>query len=88
MLLFWIRRKLTDMTGYNAGAVTWQGADYVQALAVKLLLRRALAATIAEDTTLKAVVMQSLLPALGRTASSLGGHLGECALQAMWEQCR
>ena len=65
-----------------------EGPGYVQALAIKLLLGPALAAVSSADSTDKDTILRSLLPTLGRTAGSLGGQLGKCALQAIWEQCR
>ena len=71
-----------------AEAGSSEGPGCVQALAVKLLLGPALAAMTSADSTGKDAILRSLLPTLGRTAGTLGGQLGKCALQAIWEQCR
>ena len=71
-----------------SGAGGSKGPGCVQALAVKHLLGPALAAMTSADSTDKDAILRSLLPTLGRTAGSLGGQLGKCALQAIWEQCR
>ena len=65
-----------------------RGPDHTTALALNLLLRRALTAMTSADDAVKETVLRFLMPVLGRTAGYLSGNLGECALQAIWEQCR
>ena len=74
--------------GQAAPQGTALGAEQVRSLAVRLLMRPALACTCSEDSGLRDAMVRSLLPVLGRTAGSLGGSIGKHALQAIWEQCR
>ena len=74
--------------GHPASQSTSTGAEQVRILAVKLLMRPALACASSEDSGLRDTTTHSLLPVLGRTVGSLGGSIGTYALQALWEQCR
>ena len=79
---------LTMVEPLHAYAGDLQGPRYVQALAVKLLLRWSLAALTSADSAVREVASRAFLPVLGIAAGRLGSGIGQLALQAVWEQCR
>ena len=83
---------LTNLTQLGQGQAdpqgTSMGAEQVRILAVRVMMRPALACISSEDSGIRDAMVRGLLPVLGRTAGSLGGNIGKHALQAIWEQCR
>lgn len=66
----------------------WQGARYVQALGVKLLLRRTLGMLGSSSESDRDAAQRVLLPSCLHAAAATGGKVYQLALCAVWEQCR
>ncbi|BDA44330.1 Uncharacterized tRNA/rRNA methyltransferase YfiF at C-terminar half [Coccomyxa sp. Obi] len=71
-----------------SGGQQWQGAHYVQALGVKLLLRRTLGMLGSSSESDRKAAQRVLLPSCLHAAAAVGGQLCQLALLAVWERCR
>lgn len=60
----------------------------MQALGVKLLLRRTLGMLSSKDESARQAALRSLLPSCLQAAALVGGQLQQLALSAVWQRCR
>ena len=72
----------------TSGGQQWLGARYVQALGVKLLLRRTLGMLGSSTEADRKAALRVLLPSCLHAAATVGGPLYQLALSAVWERCR
>lgn len=69
-------------------AALFERQHFLQALGLKLLLRRMLGMLSSKDESERKAVQHFLLPSCLQAAAVVGGELKHLALSAVWERCR
>ncbi len=80
-----------EPSGHGASTPETQqlrGARYVQALGLKLLLRRTLGMLGSKDESARKAAQRMLLPSCLQAAALVGGQMQQLTSSALWQTCR